>query len=149
MAHALGMSVLGYDVVEIGDDILASIGCKMVDMDTLCATSDFLTLHVPLSSETKNLVDSRRLSLMKGSAFLINASRGAVVDEVALVRALRQGTIAGAGLDVFEKEPPSQELLSAPNLVVTPHIAGQTAEGQRVAITVTGAKIVQFFGHRD
>jgi D-3-phosphoglycerate dehydrogenase / 2-oxoglutarate reductase len=149
IAEVLGMPVLGYDVVEISGDVLDSIGCKMVDMDTLFSSSDFITLHVPLSPETRNLVDSRRLSLMKKSAYLVNASRGEVVDEVALARALREGKIAGAGLDVFEKEPPSPELLSAPNLVATPHIAGQTSDAQRMAITVTGAKIVQFFGHRQ
>lgn len=149
IAKVLGMPVLGYDVVEISGDVLDSIGCKMVDMDTLFSSSDFITLHVPLSPETRNLVDSRRLSLMKKSAYLVNASRGEVVDEVALARALREGKIAGAGLDVFEKEPPSPELLSAPNLVATPHIAGQTSDAQRMAITVTGAKIVQFFGHRQ
>jgi D-3-phosphoglycerate dehydrogenase len=148
LAKAFGMPVLGYDVVEIGKDVLTSIGCTMVDMDTLFASSDFVTLHVPLSPETTHLVDSRRLALMKKSAYLVNASRGEVIDETALEAALRGGTIAGAALDVFEKEPPSKELLSAPNLIATPHIAGQTKDAQRMAITVTGGKIVQFFQRR-
>lgn len=145
LAKVLGMSVLGYDIIDIGKDVLDPIGCTMVDLDTLFASSDFITLHVPLSTETRHLVDSRRLSLMKKSSFLINTSRGEVIDEVALASALRDGKVAGAALDVFENEPPRPEILGAPNLIATPHIAGQTADAQRMAITVTGGKIVQFF----
>jgi D-3-phosphoglycerate dehydrogenase / 2-oxoglutarate reductase len=148
LGRAFGMPVLGYDVVEIGKDVLSSIGCTMVDLDTIFAGSDFVTLHVPLSPETTHLVDSRRLATMKKTAYLVNASRGEVIDEAALVTALRDGTIAGAALDVFEKEPPSPELLSAPNLIATPHIAGQTRDAQRMAITITGGKIAQFFQRR-
>jgi D-3-phosphoglycerate dehydrogenase len=148
LGKAFGMPILGYDVVEIGKDVLSSMGCTMVDLDTLFASSDFVTLHVPLSPETTHLVDSRRLALMKRTSYLVNASRGEVIDEAALTTALKEGTIAGAALDVFEKEPPSQELLGAPNLLVTPHIAGQTKDAQKMAITVTGGKIVQFFQRR-
>jgi D-3-phosphoglycerate dehydrogenase len=148
IAKVLGMSVLGYDIIEISKDVLASIGCTMVDMDTLFSSSDFITLHVPLSAETRHLVDSRRLSLMRKGAFIINTSRGEVVDEAALSQALAEGRIAGAALDVFEKEPPDRSILDAPNLIATPHIAGQTSDAQRMAITVTGAKIVQFFQQR-
>jgi D-3-phosphoglycerate dehydrogenase len=148
VAKVLGMSVLGYDIVEISRDVLLSIGCTMVDLDTLFSSSDFVTLHVPLSPETRHLVDSRRLALMKRSAFLINTSRGEVIDERALIEALTSGAIGGAALDVFEKEPPGPELLAAPNLIATPHIGGQTAEAQKMAITVTGAKIAQFFQRR-
>lgn len=149
VAKVLGMSVLGYDIIEISRDVLSSIGCTMVDLDTLFSSSDFVTLHVPLSPETRHIVDSRRLSLMKKSAFLINTSRGEVVDEPALVQALTAGAIAGAALDVFEREPPSPELLRAPNLIATPHIGGQTVEAQRMAISVTGTKIAQFFERRE
>ncbi|MDA4122009.1 MAG: hydroxyacid dehydrogenase [Thaumarchaeota archaeon] len=145
LAKAFGMPVLGYDVVEISKDVLASIGCTMVDLDTLFASSDFVTLHVPLSPETTHLVDSRRLASMRRSAYLVNASRGEVIDETALIAALRDGTIAGAGLDVFETEPPSREMLAAPNLIATPHIAGQTKDAQKMAITITGKKIAGFF----
>jgi D-3-phosphoglycerate dehydrogenase / 2-oxoglutarate reductase len=149
MAKVLGMPVLGYDIIEISKEVLSSIGCTMVDLDTLFSSSDFITLHVPLSPDTRHLVDSRRLSLMKKGSFLVNASRGEVIDEAALAQALSDGRIAGAALDVFEKEPPGAEILSAPNLIATPHIGGQTSDAQRMAITVTGAKIVQFFQRRE
>ncbi len=149
MARVLGMSVLGYDIIEISKDVLASIGCTMVDLDTLFSSSDFITLHVPLTAETRHLVDSRRISLMKKGSFIVNTSRGEVIDEVALARALIEGKLAGAALDVFEKEPPSAEILDAPNIIATPHIAGQTSDAQRMAITVTGTKIVQFFQRRE
>jgi len=149
IAKVLGMSVLGYDIIEISKEVLSSIGCTMVDLDTLFSSSDFVTLHVPLSPETKHLVDSRRLALMKRGSYIVNASRGEVIDEDALLRALVEGRLAGAALDVFEKEPPSAELLAAPNLIATPHIGGQTADAQKMAITVTGAKIAQFFQRRE
>jgi D-3-phosphoglycerate dehydrogenase / 2-oxoglutarate reductase len=149
LARVLGMSVLGYDIIEIPSDVLAPIGCAMVDLDSLFSSSDFLTLHVPLSAETKHLVDSRRLSLMKKGSFIINTSRGEVVDEVALTTALREGRLGGAALDVFEREPPGEGILDAPNLIATPHIAGQTSDAQRKAVSIAGEKIAQFFRHRE
>lgn len=149
IAKVLGMSVLGYDIIEISKEVLSSIGCTMVDLDTLFTSSDFITLHVPSTPETKHLVDSRRLSLMKKTAFIVNTSRGDVINEADLAKALRDGIIAGAALDVFEKEPPGPEILGAPNLIATPHIGGQTSDAQKMAITVTGAKIVQFFQRRE
>ena len=86
---------------------------------------------------------------MKKGSFIVNASRGEVIDEIALAQALRDGRIGGAAMDVFEQEPPSAEILAAPNLIATPHIGGQTSDAQRMAITVTGAKIVQFFQRRE
>jgi D-3-phosphoglycerate dehydrogenase len=148
IAHAFGMSVLGYDVVEIDREVVKRIGGRMVDLDSLFSSSDFVTLHVPLSAETKYMVDLRRLSLMKKTSFLINASRGAVIDELDLAKALKDGTIAGAALDVFEKEPPGREILSSPNLIATPHIGGQTLEGQQTAVSAVGQKIKQFFEKR-
>jgi len=95
----------------------------------LLQTSDFVTLHVPLTPETTHLIGAEQLGLMKKSAFLINASRGPVVDEKALVEALRAGTIAGAGLDVFEAEPQvSPELLAMDNVLLLPHVGSATDE---------------------
>ena len=145
ISRTLGMTILGYDIVEISPEVLQSIGCRMVDLDTIFTSSDFITLHVPLSPETVHLVDSRRLSLMKKTAYLVNASRGAVIHEASLSAALREERIAGAALDVFEEEPPTSDILTAPNLIATPHIGGQTIEAQTKAISVVGAKIVQHF----
>jgi phosphoglycerate dehydrogenase-like enzyme len=113
--------------VQWGDQ--APIGAS-VEMDELFRTSDIVSLHVPLTSETRHLVDADVLALMKPSAILINTSRGEVVDERALVTALTEGKVAGAGLDVFEKEPvdPANPLLKLENVVVHPHSAGTTVD---------------------
>ena len=145
----MGMSLLGYDVIEVSQETLASLGCRMVDLDTLFASSDYITLHVPLTSETRHMVDSRRISLMKRSSVLINTSRGEVIDEPALARSLRAGEIGGAALDVFEKEPPEGNILAAPNLIATPHIGGQTKDAQSAAVAIVGAKLNQFFAGRQ
>lgn len=106
-------------------------GVKQVDLDMLLSCCDIVSLHVPLNGETKGLINEEKLSLMKPSAVLINTARGPVVDSQALADALKEGTIAGACVDVFEKEPPigrEHPLLSAPNVIVTPHIAFATKE---------------------
>ena len=149
VARAMGMSLLGYDVIEVPQETLASLGCRMVDLDSLFASSDFITLHVPLTTETRHMVDTRRISLMKRNAVLINTSRGEVIDEAALAKALRSGEIGGAALDVFESEPPGGDIVGAPRLVATPHIGGQTKDAQTNAVTIVGAKINQFFAGRQ
>jgi D-3-phosphoglycerate dehydrogenase len=149
IARVMGMSLLGYDVIEVPQETLASLSCRMVDLDTLFASSDFITLHVPLTTETRHMVDPRRISLMKSSSVVINTSRGEVIDEAALAKALRAGEIGGAALDVFENEPPGAEIVAAPNLVTTPHIGGQTKDAQHAAVTIVGAKINQFFAGRQ
>lgn len=145
IAKALGMRLLGYDVVEVAGETLGSLGCKMVDLDALFASSDFITLHVPLTPETRHLVDGRRLSLMKRTAFIVNTARGAVIDEAALIKALEAQEIAGAGLDVFEAEPKVTAVVNAPNTITTPHIGGQTEDAQASAVSVAGSKITEFF----
>jgi len=146
IARALKMTLLGYDAVEVPQETLSSLDCKMVDIDTLFASSDFITLHVPLTPETRHLVDERRLSLMRKDAFIVNTARGAVIDEAALIRALIAGKIRGAGLDVFEGEPKITEVVTTTNTITTPHIGGQTEDAQISAVTVAGAKINEFFG---
>ena len=105
-------------------------GARKVDLDELLRTSDFVLLQAPLTPETKNLISTSQLKAMKRSAFLINASRGPIVDEAALVEALKDGTIAGAGLDVYVEEPLSLEspLLKLDNVVTLPHIGSATHE---------------------
>ena len=126
MGHALGMTVLGCDPHR--ED--APDGCEPVALDALMAASDFVSIHVPGTDETDGMVDGRRLALMKSSAYLVNTSAPSVVDEAALVRALREGSIAGAALDVFETHPiaPDSPLLGLDNVVLTPHLGGATEE---------------------
>jgi D-3-phosphoglycerate dehydrogenase / 2-oxoglutarate reductase len=146
IAMVLGMRLYGCDVVEVPQESLAPLDCKMVELDTLMASSDFVTIHVPLTTETTHLVDQRRLSLMRHGAFIVNTSRGDVIDEAALIRALNAGDIGGAGLDVFEGEPRVAKVVTAPNTIATPHIGGQTIDAQTSAVAAAGSKINEFFG---
>lgn len=112
-------------------------------LDELLVVADFVTVHVPLLSTTHHLLDARRLALMKPTAYLINTSRGAVIDEQALVRALQEKKIAGAGLDVFEFEPTiSPGLLQLDNVVVTPHIASSTQESREEIARLAASNII-------
>jgi glycerate dehydrogenase len=117
-----------------------------VALDELFATSDVVSLHCPLTVETKGLVDARRLGLMKRSAYLLNTSRGPLVDEAALAEALAAGGIAGAGLDVLAVEPPARgnPLLTAPRCVITPHIAWATRAARQRLIGTVAANVAAF-----
>ena len=145
IARILGMSVIIYDVIAIPPDVIEKLQCKVVGIDEVFSQADFVTLHVPMTNETRHLVDAKRLSSMKRTSFLVNTSRGGVVDEGALCSALKGGVIAGAALDVFEKEPPVGDILGAPNTILTPHIGGQTEEAQVDAISIIGEKVRAFF----
>jgi glyoxylate reductase len=116
-------------------------GAEYRSKEELLRESDFLSIHVPLNRETRNSIGAKELAMMKSTAFLINTSRGGVVEEGALVEALRAGTIAGAGLDVFEKEPIEVDnpLIKMKNVVLTPHIGSGSIEG-RTAMAVLAAK---------
>ena len=129
LASAFGMNVLA-STLGADDGRAASIGARHVPLDTLLAQSDFVSLHWRLSDRTTRHFDRSRLSLMKPSAFLINTSRAGLVDRDALLDALRESAIAGAGLDVFHEEPirGDDPLLQLPNVVLTPHNAGSTPE---------------------
>lgn len=127
-AKGFNMQIL-YSSKQGKDEFDREIGAKKVELDELFKQSDFISLHCSLTKETRHLVGKRELSLMKKSAFLINTSRGPVVDEEALYQALIQKIIAGAGLDVFEEEPKIHEgLCELDNVVVLPHIASATME---------------------
>ena len=121
------MKVLYHDAIR-REDLERQFGYQFVDLDTLLRESDFVSLHVSLSASTRHLIGEAELAKMKPTAILVNASRGGVIDEQALIRALREGKLAGAGLDVFEKEPadPDNPLLSMENVVATPHIGSAT-----------------------
>lgn len=122
-------AVLYYDIVR-QDKAERDMGVRFVARDELLQASDIITLHVPLDDSTRKMIGAREFALMKRSAILVNACRGGVVDEAALLEALRTRRIQGAGLDVFEKEPTSAEnpLFALDNIVVTPHAAGSTFE---------------------
>lgn len=144
LARALNMNIIGYDVVPIDAELSREVGLMKADLDTLFQSSDYVSLHVPLLDSTKNLVDARRLALMKPTARLINTSRGGIVDEAALYDALSSGRLAGAALDVFGVEPATaSRLRELDSMVLTPHIGAQTAEAQGLAANVIGEKIVQ------
>lgn len=135
LGQALGMRVLANDP---GPPATVPEGVELVALDHLFAAADAVSLHCPLTPETRGLVDARRLGLMKPTAWLINTSRGPLVDEPALAAALRAGQIAGAGLDVLSVEPPPADhpLLGIPNCFITPHIAWATkAARQRLLDT--------------
>lgn len=139
-ALAFGMRVLGYDLVRREE--MEREGVKYVDLPTLLRESDFVTLHVPLTPQTERMIGERELSLMKPTAVLVNTSRGRIVDERALLKALREGRIAGACLDVFEEEPTKNlELLSLPQVIPTPHLGASTIESQRNISLILAEKI--------
>ncbi|HLC41370.1 MAG TPA: C-terminal binding protein [Methylomirabilota bacterium] len=127
--QALGMKVLVYDPY-LSPELIASHGAEAVNLDRLLAEADALSIHVPLSQETRNLIDERELVRMKPTAFLINTSRGGIVDEHALAAALTAGRLGGAALDVMSVEPPPPDhpLLKAPHAILTPHLAFYSRE---------------------
>lgn len=135
-AKGFEMEILYTDIKRVESYVEEELGACFVDKKTLLSRSDFITLHVPLFSETTHYISKEELSLMKPNAILINASRGPVVDEKALVWALKEGRIAGAGLDVYEREPEVEsELLEMDNVVLAPHIASASRETRlRMAI---------------
>lgn len=146
LANAFGMRILYYDIIEIPRDVIERLNIHFRKLDRLLAESDFVTLNIPLTPSTRHYVNQERLSKMKKTAYLINASRGAVVDEKALLTALKAGDLQGAALDVFEAEPPGRsELVSRPNVVCTPHIGAQTVEAQEIAATGIAEKIIGHF----
>jgi D-3-phosphoglycerate dehydrogenase / 2-oxoglutarate reductase len=136
LAHAFDMQIMANDVIPIPEDLIKRLGVRVATQEEIFSEADYVDLHVPLTPETTNMVNYSKLSLMKKSSFLINTSRGKVVNEADLVKALNEGKIAGAALDVFETEPPpNKELLNHPRVMLTPHIAGQTEEAQAKAGT--------------
>lgn len=126
MARAIGMTCIAHD------PYVESLppGVRLADLDEVMARSDFVSVHAPLTGETKGLIDSRRLALMKPTAYLVNLSEARIVDRDGLAGALESGAIAGAALDVFETHPiaPGHPLLALDNVILTPHVAGATAE---------------------
>ncbi len=130
-AGMLGMKVLGYDPAF--DEVKACVA-RPVDLDELYASSDFITIHVPLIEQTRSLINAETLAKMKRGVRIVCAARGGVIDEAALLEALNSGQVAAAALDVFAKEPPGlTDLVAHPNVLATPHIGAQTEEAQNRA----------------
>ncbi len=137
-AQGLKMKVIGVDPV-MSSDRAAELGIELVELDDLFKRADFVTIHAPLTPETKNMIDDTAFKKMKSSALLVNAARGGIVDEEALARAIAAGEIAGAALDVFTKEPIDADnpLLGLDNVLCTPHLGASTSEAQeRVAVEI-------------
>jgi len=132
------MSILAYDPF-VPEDHMNQMGVSSATVDEICEKADFITLHTPLSAETKNLINAERLKVMKKTTRVVNCARGGIIDEPALAEALKSGEIAGAALDVFENEPLADDspLRECDNIILTPHIAASTTEAQEnVAIQV-------------
>ena len=130
-AQAFGMEVIAYDPY-LSPTRADDLDVELAGLDDVIARADFVSLHVPLTDETRGMIGEETLAKMKPTAFVVNASRGGVVDEAALAKALDEGRIAGAALDVYEEEPLAADspLRSAPNLVLTPHLGASTEEAQ-------------------
>ncbi|NUU95218.1 3-phosphoglycerate dehydrogenase [Marinitoga sp. 1135] len=129
------MEVLVFDVFEIPEEVQKEHNVKQVSLEELIKNSDIITLHVPLTEKTRHLISEKEFEMMKDNVVIINAARGGVVDEEALLKYLENGKVLGAGLDVFETEPPTSEiqmkLLNHPMVVATPHIGATTKEAQK------------------
>lgn len=147
-ASGFQMKIIYTDAVRVSEEVEKSLNAEFRDMDSLLAESDFVSLHVPLLPETRGLFDAPKLSRMKPTAFLINTSRGPVVEEAALVAALENNKIAGAALDVFENEPFIHPGLKRPNVVLTPHIASASIETRTKMALMAANNIVAVFKGR-
>lgn len=141
---ALKMRVLAYDPF-VTPEIMTQHGAEAADLDTLLANADYVTLHCPLSENTRHLLNGPRLAAMKPGARIVNCARGGLVDEAALLEALQSGHIAGAALDVYEAEPPTgSPLLETDNVVLTPHLGASTEEAQQAVSLRIAEDMVKF-----
>lgn len=145
-AKGFSMKILYYDVVRAPKEVEEELGAEYRDLESLLRESDIITIHTPLTKETYHLINDERLKLVKKGAILINAARGPVVDTNALVRALSEGRIAGAGLDVFEEEPlpPNHPLTMFKNVVLAPHIASATYESRLEMASKAAENLIAF-----
>ena len=147
MCQALGMSVIAHDKFEdVVRPYADEMGVTLVSKEELLTSSDFISMHMPLVESTRGWIGKEELEAMRPTSYLVNTSRGGTVDEDALVAGLRSGTIAGAALDVFAAEPVKEPFPEAPNLVLTPHVAGTTAEGQDRAGLDAARIVLSFLG---
>jgi D-3-phosphoglycerate dehydrogenase len=146
-ARAFEMKILGYDPM-IPAEVIKERGAEPASLDELLAKSDYITMHLPLTDQTRNMLNEAAFAKMKQGVYIICAARGGVIDEAALLAALNSGKVAGAALDVFATEPPGvTELVSHPKVVGTPHIGAQTVEAQtRAAFDIAGEVLAALDG---
>lgn len=142
--QAFKMNVLGFDPF-VTSEAMTRLGIKEASVDQICREADFITVHVPLTEHTSNMINAARIATMKKSARIVNCARGGIIDEVALAQALTEGRIAGAAFDVFEVEPAPADhpLRKAPNTVLTPHLAASTDEAQKMVVKELAEQIIQ------
>jgi len=146
IAKSMGMKILITKRTPPKPELLRELEGEFVPLPELLQRSDVITIHVPFTPQTHHMIGAKKLQLMKDGAFLINTSRGAIVDEKALLEALQSGKLGGAALDVYETEPPTDlTLIRLPNVVCTCHIGAQTEEGQRTASILIAEKIINSF----
>ncbi len=143
--RALEMNILAYDPY-VSEERAKSVGAKLVSLEELLRNSDFITIHVPKTKETENLISEREFEMMKDGVYIINAARGGIVNEKALYEAIVKGKVAGAALDVYEKEPPdpNNPLLKLDNVVTTPHIGASTKEAQLSVGMIIAEEFINF-----
>jgi glyoxylate reductase len=143
-ATGFGMQILYHQRHRIPEDKERVVNARYVSLEELLSTSDYVTIHLPLTEQTKGLINEKRLRLMKPTSYLINTSRGAIVDEKALIKALKEGWIKGAALDVYEKEPLPEDspLLKLDNLVLTPHIGSATTETRNKMAEIAAENLI-------
>jgi D-3-phosphoglycerate dehydrogenase len=145
-ASCFGMTVVGYDPY-FTKDAASKMGIEMINLEDLFAAADFITVHTPLTDETRGIINSASIEKMKPGVRIINCARGGLVDEKALAAAIRAGKVAGAALDVFEQEPPSPDnpLLGIDRVILTPHLGASTEEAQVGVATVIAEQFVDYF----
>ena len=149
-ALSLKLEAIAYDPF-ISAEAAAKLGAELVDLDTLWRRADVISMHVPLTDQTRNLVNAATLARMKRGAILVNCARGGIVDEKALADAIASGHLGGAALDVFEKEPPAQDhpLFGLENVVLTPHIGASTEEAQVAVAVAIAEQLVAYLAHGE
>lgn len=143
-ALALGMNVIGYDPY-LSEENAKEMGIGKVDLPALFSLSDFITVHTPITPETRNVINKKTIATMKDGVRIINCARGGIVNEADLYKALKSGKVAGAALDVFEKEPPvDNPLLTLDNVICTPHLGAATEEAQENVATAVSEQVVDY-----
>ena len=146
LASALEMKVIGFEKQTVDKDYLSKYNVTQVELNELLSKSDFISLHLPATPETIHMIGKEQFELMKNTSFLINTARGQLIIESDLFDALSNNKIAGAALDVFETEPPTNtDLIKLKNLIATPHIGAQIVEAQKEASIVIAQKIINFY----